>query len=247
MTARRGPQTDRKDRAPPARPLTALAPHLPPQIEPLLEPVRSDDDTVVGKIDQFIDGRVVTRPLRPVAAVRIAGLGERYQIGAGQFAHLPVVAGHFIAENFRWDIEDEGKLRTVQRALHFAALRLSHVGKTVEIGGTAGASDLVGKITRRFDVYLVAKYLLLQFVERLIALRVVEFSRLARVSAEDCKQFVLALRRTLSVVAVSRTDHDRRFRLAAGGEHKFRRLNDKLAVEHRSSHAEEGLARRKCC
>src|ERR1700730_7533092 len=111
----------------------------------------------------------------------------------------------------------------------------------------AGASDRVGKITRRFDVYLVAKYLLLQFVERLIALRVVELSRLARVGAEDGKQFVLALRRTLSVVAVGRTDNDRHLRLAAGGQPKFRRLGDKLAVEHRSSHADEALVPRKRC
>src|ERR1700685_4550549 len=123
--------------------LLVLAPYLAPQVEPLLERVRPDDDTVVGKIDQFIDGRVMTRPLRPVAAVRIAGLGKRDPVGAGQFAHLLVVAGHFIAENFRRDIEDEGKLRTMQRALHFAALRLSHIGKTVEIGGTAGAGGLV--------------------------------------------------------------------------------------------------------
>ena len=94
---------------------------------------------------------------------------------------------------------------------------------------------------------LVAKDLLLQFVERLIALRVVELSRLHRIGAEDRKQFVLAGRRTLSVVAVGRTDHDRHLGLAAGGEHKFRRLNDKLAVEHRSSHADERLARRKRC
>src|SRR5580704_18400686 len=204
MSARHGAQADRKTRTRPAKPLSALAPYLPPQVEPRLEQVRSDDDAVVGEIDQFIDGRVMTRPLRPVGAIRIAGLGERDQIGARQFGHLLVVAGHFVAENFRRDIEDEGKLGTMQRALHFAALRLSHVGKTVEIGRTAGASDLVGKITRRFDVYLVAKYLLLQFVERLIALRVVELSRLARIGAEDCKQFVLVVRRTLSVVAVGR-------------------------------------------
>ena len=92
---------DLKDRTRPAKPLSILAPYLPPQVEPRLERVRSDDDAIVGEIDQFIDGRVVTRPLRPVGAVRIAGLGERYPIGAGQFAHLPVVAGHFIADKFR--------------------------------------------------------------------------------------------------------------------------------------------------
>jgi hypothetical protein len=71
-----GAQADRKDRTRPAKPLLVLAPDLPPQVEPRLERVRSDDDAVVGKIDQFIDGRVMTRPLRPVTAVRIAGPGE---------------------------------------------------------------------------------------------------------------------------------------------------------------------------
>ena len=69
----------------------------------------------VGKIHHSIHARIVTRPLRPVAAVRIAGLGERYPIGAGQGAHRLVVAGHLIAHKCCRDIEDVGDLR---RALH---------------------------------------------------------------------------------------------------------------------------------
>ena len=71
-----------KDRARPAKPLSVLAPYLRPQVQLGLERVRTDDDAVVGKIDHLIDGRVMTGPMRPVTAVRIASLGKRYPVGA---------------------------------------------------------------------------------------------------------------------------------------------------------------------
>jgi hypothetical protein len=98
-------------------------------------------------------------------------------------------------------------------------------------------------MTRRLRHRPVGKNLLFEFVERLVASRVIELARLIGIRAKLRKQFVLPAGAPDPEVAVVRADNHRHHCLAPGREHRFWRLDGELAVEDRSGDTDDRLAR----
>jgi len=93
----------------------------------------------------------MTRPLRPIFAIRITNFGKRDPICARQRAHGFVSRAHLIFRDRGRQVERIGNLHAVLRPLpcRVTAQGLSDIGEAVEPNWLFGARHDAGKIPSR--------------------------------------------------------------------------------------------------
>jgi len=144
----------------------------------------SDKYARVGEQHESVNLRIVAWPRGPARAVRIASLRKLNPITDGEIAHGFIGPRHLIADECRRQIEGERNFEGVLRALQLTALPVGDISEAVEPDRLARARHLFRKVSGRLDQRAVGKDLLLQFVDRLVAVRIVETPRLLGIRPE---------------------------------------------------------------